>query len=370
VTRLLTIDAWLASRLCGSDGRASVSNASTTGLLDLPTRTWSALDEAPWREPGDARFGAWLPPLAEGGATVGAVTASMSRHLGVPAGIPVAAGGGDAQVAAAGVGCLADGERAVVMGSHWQSVVTLERPLIDAEARYRVIAHAVPDRWQADAIAWGAGLFLDWFVRAFGATGGSAAGAAHASLGDEAASLPPGAGGILAVAGLPMTTSAWSQAAPSLLGFSLGEAGHARAAAYRAIVEAGCLAVATNLEVIADGTMAVTDEATAIVVAGGTSRSGLACQVLADVTGRTVARSATPQASTVGAAACAAIAAGWYRDVETAAKAMARIDRRFEPDPGAHEAYRELAPRWQAAAEAQRGLAGDGITMPVWKPAS
>ncbi len=96
----------------------------------------------------------------------------------------------------------------------------------------------------------------------------------------------------------------------------------------------------------------------------------LACQTLADVTGRIVVRSATPEASTVGAAACAAVAAGWYRDLSAAADAMARFDRRFEPDPVAHDAYREIAARWHAAAIAQRDLATDGITTPVWKPAS
>ena len=64
------------------------------------------------------------------------------------------------------------------------------------------------------------------------------------------------------------------------------------------------------------------------------------------------------------------VAAGWYPDVLTAAEAMARVDRRFEPDPAAHDAYLELAPRWRAAADAQEALAEEGIATPVWKPAS
>ena len=183
-TRLLTIDAWLAHRLDGTDARASVSNASTTGLLDNSTRTWAALDGTPWYEPGDERFAAWLPSLAEGGDVAGAVSAAMSQRLGLRVGIPVAAGGGDTQIAAAGLGCVAPGDRAVIMGSNWQSVSTLERPVPDPQARYRVIAHAVRARWQADAIAWSAGSFLDWFVRAFATEGGREAtgSEAHARL--------------------------------------------------------------------------------------------------------------------------------------------------------------------------------------------
>jgi autoinducer 2 (AI-2) kinase len=377
VTRLLTIDAWLGGRMDGSESRASVSNASTTGLLDLASRTWSSIADTAWAQPGDERFAAWLPPLAEGGEVAGDVSDVMSRRLGVPAGIPVVAGGGDAQGAATGLGCLETGDAAIIMGSHWQSVVTLERPMPDARARYRTIAHVAAGRWQADAIAWSAGLFVDWFVRAFATEGASAtdgsgtdASDAHARLGSEASSLPPGAGGILAVGGLPLTGADWAHAAPSLLGFSLADATHARPAAYRAIVEAGCLTVAANLEVIASGMGPALGDEVEIRIGGGASRSDLVCQVLADVTGRTVARSATPQAATVGAAACAAVAAGWYADVSMAARAMARIDRRFEPNAGHHDAYVELAARWRTAAAAQRALADDAITTPVWKPAS
>ncbi len=195
-TRLLTIDAWLAHRLDGTDARASVSNASTTGLLDNGTRTWAALDGTPWYEPGDERFAAWLSSLAEGGDVAGAVSAAMSQRLGLRVGIPVAAGGGDTQVAAAGLGLRGAGDRAVIMGSNWQSVSTLERPVPDSQARYRVIAHAVRARWQADAIAWSAGSFLDWFVRAFATEGGREASGseAHARLGAAAGAAPSGIG--------------------------------------------------------------------------------------------------------------------------------------------------------------------------------
>jgi autoinducer 2 (AI-2) kinase len=372
VARLLTLDAWLGERLVGDHVLASVSNASTTGLLDLGRRAWSSLGDSRWRQPGDERFAAWLPDLAEGGEVAGVVTAATARRLGIPAGIPVAVGGGDAQVAATALGCVADGDRAAILGSHWQSVVTLERPVPDPRIRYRVVAHVVRDRWQADAIAWSAGLFLDWFVRAFATADGRTTGAAdgHERLASAAASLPPGADGVLAIGGLPMTQPDWAHAAPSLLGFSLGEVSQARPAAYRAIIEAGCFAVAANLDVMADGTGRGMAADAGIQVAGGASRSDLACQILADVTGRVVSRAATTQASTLGAAACAGVAAGWYRDASAAAMAMQRVDRRFEPDPAAHDAYLELGARWRAAAAAQEALARQGITTPVWKPAN
>jgi autoinducer 2 (AI-2) kinase len=365
-TELLTIDAWLARRLGGSGVRASVSNASTTGLLDLETRAWGRPEATPWYKPGDERFAAWLPALAESGEIGASVSAETRDRLGMPAGIPIAVGGGDTQMAATGLGCVRPGDTAVVMGSNWQSVRTLDHPAPDPQRRYRVIAHAIRDRWQSDAIAWGAGSFLDWFVRAWAAGGVPEV---HERLATEAAMLPPGSGGVLAVGGLPMTRADWANAAPSLLGFSLADAASARAAGYRAIIEAGSFAVAANLDMIA-GDATVTPDQEPIRAAGGASRSDLACGILAAVTGRVLVRSETPEASTIGAAACAAVAAGWYPDVAAAASAMARSDRRYEPDTAAYDAYQAVAARWRAAASAQEALAADGITMPVWKPAS
>jgi autoinducer 2 (AI-2) kinase len=370
-TELLTLEAWLARRLGGSSMPASVSNASTTGLLDLGTRAWGRPEGMPWYEPGDERFAAWLPALAESGEIGATVSAEARDRLGLPAGIPIAVGGGDTQMAATGLGCVRPGDTAVVMGSNWQSVRTLDHAVPDPQSRYRVIAHAIRGRWQSDAIAWSAGSFLDWYARAFATEGDLTTdrSGTHERLAAEGATLAPGADGVLAVGGLPMTRPAWVNAAPSLLGFSLAEAGSARAAGYRAIIEAGCFAVAANLDLIS-GDATVTPDQEPIRVAGGVSRSDLACGILAAVTGRVLARSETPEASMIGAAACAAVAAGWYPDVADAASAMARSDRRYEPDAASYDAYQAVAARWRAAASAQEALAADGITTPVWKPAS
>ena len=256
------------------------------------------------------------------------------------------------------------------MGSHWQSVVTLERPLTDPRARYRVIAHTMPSRWQAVRIAWSAGLFLDWFVRAFATADGRgcAPSDGHARLATDAASIPPGAGGIVAVGGLPLTGPDWTHAAPSLLGFSLGDAERARPSAYRAIVEAGCLTVAANLDVIADGTRSAEAEGSEMHVAGGAGRSDLACGPRR-MTGHVVVRADTPQASTVGAAACAA-------SQPAGTPTSSRRPRRWpasiadsSPDPAAHDAYLGGATLARGC-RCPGGVGGGRIAAPVWKPAS
>ena len=265
VTRLLTIDAWLSGRLDGSDAGASVSNASTTGLLDLASRKWSALDDAPWRQPGDERFAAWLAPLAESGEVTGR---SPLRRAGVSACRP-----GSPSLPAEAMPGRRDGSRVPrtwrPCGHHGIALAVCRHPRAPAHRPSSALPrhrphHAIP--LAGRRIAWSAGLFLDWFVRAFATADGrgSAPSDGHARLATDAASIPPGAGGIVAVGGLPLTGPDWTHAAPSLLGFSLGDAERARPSAYRAIVEAGCLTVAANLDVIADGTRSAEAEGSEI----------------------------------------------------------------------------------------------------------
>jgi autoinducer 2 (AI-2) kinase len=365
-TRLLTLDAWVAQQLAGTDVAASASAASTTGLLDLAARGWLA-DDDPWRQ-GVPR--SWLPPVAEAASVAGTIGAAASGRTGLSAGTPIIVGGGDAQMAGLGLGRVEEGDAAIILGSHWQQTLTLARPTVDAQGRFRTICHALPGTWQADAIVWGAGLFLEWARRAFRGSSGEGEKVpteAFADLEAAAAALPPGAGGVTAVAGLPMTEARWQNASPSLIGFSLEDPTGSRAATVRAVIEAGAFAAAVNLATLVEGSGL--PPSPSLRVGGGASRSDLVCRILADVTGRAVERTATSESTVVGGAVVAGTAIGWFADVATGSRELARVTTRFEPDPSIHHEYRALLPRWQAVAAAQRALAAGGVTRPVWRPA-
>jgi xylulokinase len=67
------------------------------------------------------------------------------------------------------------------------------------------------------------------------------------------------------------------------------------------------------------------------------------CQIVADASGRRVLRPATREASSLGAAMCAACGAGWFTSVDEAAKAMASsAASTLEPDPARAARYAEL----------------------------
>ncbi|HEY3232361.1 MAG TPA: FGGY family carbohydrate kinase, partial [Roseiflexaceae bacterium] len=83
---------------------ADAADAAGTLLLDLQTRDWSdeildALDI-----PRD-----WLPQVYEGSQVTGALLPEVAAELGLPAGLPVIAGGGDNAAAAVGTGVVRSG---------------------------------------------------------------------------------------------------------------------------------------------------------------------------------------------------------------------------------------------------------------------
>jgi len=78
-----------------------------------------------------------------------------------------------------------------------------------------------------------------------------------------------------------------------------------------------------------------------VVLCGGASRSDLWLQIHADVSGIPLSLTAVPDAPALGCAILAAVGAGCYSDVPTAADAMVKVVRTVEPDRQRYEMYRE-----------------------------
>ncbi|MDR3495278.1 MAG: xylulokinase, partial [Ancalomicrobiaceae bacterium] len=126
-------------------------------LLDEARRDWwqPALDAVGLRREQ-------LPTLLEGTAVSGFLTRAAAETLGLPAGIPVAAGGGDAAAGAVGIGSVNDGDSFISLGTSCQVFVTTARYAPNPAALVHAFAHALPGRWfqmgamlnGASALAW------------------------------------------------------------------------------------------------------------------------------------------------------------------------------------------------------------------------
>src|SRR5271157_5625835 len=91
---------YLRLALCGERG-TDMSDAAGTWMLDEAARAWSSeAIAACGAEPS------WAPPLFEGSAAVCKIRASVADDLGLPRGVLIAAGGGDAAAGAVGLGTI------------------------------------------------------------------------------------------------------------------------------------------------------------------------------------------------------------------------------------------------------------------------
>ena len=350
------ISDWILARLSGEHA-ADPANAGTTGLFSLARRTWAPELAGRWGLRTDL-----FPPVVEPGTPVGVVGAAAAEATGLAAGTPVVMGGGDAQVAALGLGVVRPGQGAVVGGTHWQQLVDLDQPATDPEGRLRVNCHVLGGLWQAETIALGAGALVRWFLDAFCAPEG-ADGDAFAAMAEQAGRVPPGADGVLAIGSNAFDYQRWRHAAPSLLNLPVADPPATRALVFRALLENAALVTRANLATIA----AAAGRPASVAFGGGGARSPLWAQLLADVLRTDVRVPPVAEASALGAAILAGVGVGAFDDAATTAAALAAGGRVHEPDPAAAAAYDDCFGRWQRAYEHQLALADQGVTTPLWR---
>jgi L-ribulokinase len=108
---------------------------------------------------------------------------------------------------------------------------------------------------------------------------------------------------------------------------------------YRALIEATAFGTRRIIDAFEDAGVPVTE----LVIAGGLLKNPFLMQIYADVTRRSLSLIGSAQGPALGSAIHAAVAAGAYPDVPTAAKAMGKVERDvYRPDPERAEAYEPL----------------------------
>ena len=147
---------WLRARLTG-EIHAEPSDASASLLYDVPGDRWDldvvcalGLDAA-----------LLAPVLPSAGALAGHLTAAAAAELGLPAGIPVAAGAGDTAAAALGSG-IGLGDVQLTVGTGAQVLRLLAAPASRAAAGVNLYRSATPDGWYQMGATLSAGLSLNW----------------------------------------------------------------------------------------------------------------------------------------------------------------------------------------------------------------
>jgi autoinducer 2 (AI-2) kinase len=355
---------WIVYRLAGVQV-TEPSCGSSSGMFSLAGRTWSApIAQICGLSP------AVLPPVADPGTAVGAVTATAAAQTGLRAGTPVVAGGGDTQLGLLGAGVRA-GEFTVLAGTFWQNTMLVDKPLIDPAIRLRTLCHVTPGEWMLEGIGFYCGMAMRWFRDAFCETEASVARGRgvdpYVVMEESAAGIPAGSNGVLAILSNLMNARRWVHASPSFIQFDLSRpAGTGRAACIRAIEEAAAYVVRGHLGIITELTAAPVTELT---FTGGAAKGALWPQVIADVLGLPVRVPAVTESSALGAALCAGRGAGLYSSLTELESDLRQRPAVFEPDPAAVAAYDDSYGAWLQVYQRMLDISEEGLLNPLWRAA-
>lgn len=352
---------WLCYKLTGLLA-PEPSNGSTTGLFDLKTRSWN---------PDIARRCGLrtdiYPLVKECGTVMGTTIRSCTKETGLPEGIPVVVGGGDAQLGCIGVGVVDSGEAAVFGGSFWQYEYNTDRPDMDPGCRVRVNCHAIPGIWQYEALAFQPGLVMRWYRDSFCLAEKRLAGAAGKStydlMNEGAKNIPAGCYGMLCAFSDVMNFINWKHAAPTFSNFGLDSRKYNHYTFYRAILENTALITKGHLELVRETTGRLPEE---ITFAGGAANSPLWAQILSDVLGLPVKVPKVKEATALGAAILAGYGIGLYEDISKTAKELVTIEQQFLPNMENHRIYNEIYKVWREFYHAQLELCDRKITRNMW----
>ncbi len=287
-SRFVGIKDWIIHELTGA-WATDIGLASTTGLLDGTTCSWDpealrAARVAPEQ----------LPALVPSHAIVGGLARDAAAATGLPAGLPVVAGGSDGALANVGTGLTHAGQAVITVGTSGAVRHLVDRRWVDPSER--TWCYVVDEgHWLIGGAINNGGLALDWVRRLLYPE--LALDAGFRQLAADAGAIEPGADGVFVLPYLTGERSpSWTPDDPAMLyGVRLG---HGRAHLARAAMEgvAHCIADVWN----ALPPPAQTAEATRLT--GGITRTPVWAQVLADVLGVPLMALDTTDASATGAA--------------------------------------------------------------------
>ncbi|HEV2528087.1 MAG TPA: xylulokinase [Thermomicrobiales bacterium] len=316
---------WLRLRMTGTVA-TDPSDAGATGLFDIRRDEWSAdLIAATGADPRT------LPAVRASSDPAGELAADVALALGLPAGLPVVAGAGDAPAAALGAGVTTPGQLLVTLSTGTQAYLPVASPDDGSGGQIvRTALRAGPGGWARMAATLNTGSALRWATTALG-------------FPDERALLraawdaPAGANGVLFLPHLGGERAPWYDAGAR--GAFIGLASdHGQTDLARAVLEGVTLAGALAWDTI-DRTGL--PEPAELTLAGGGAADPDWCQLVADVYGLPVQPSTDPDQSVRGAAILALAMSGNADPATITADLSPSPGSRLIPNPRRHGLYRE-----------------------------
>ena len=294
-----------------------VSDASGTGLFNVWLRDWSYQILEVLDIPKE-----WLPNCYESPEVSGKVMSSIAEELGLPAGLPVVGGGGDAVAQSTGMGIVEPGILGTTIGTAGNVAMALDKCYKNPEGKLQVFCSNMPNKWHVLGVTLAAGGCLQWFKNALGdfemeiskRTGENV----YDIISKEALKAKPGAEGLLF---LPyLMGERCPHIAPNMRGAFLGlTLRHFKSHMIRSILEGVIFSLKDVTELFKEMGVCLTE----IRTSGGGSVSRLWRQIHADIfNSKVITMSNSAEGAAYGAALIAGGGVGIWPSVEEAVKVL------------------------------------------------
>jgi xylulokinase len=347
ISRVLLPKDYVRLRLTG-EYATDASDAAGTLLLDMQARDWSGEILEALEISRD-----WMPEVYEGPENTGVLRERVAEELGLPPGIPVAAGGGDNAAAAVGTGIVGPGLVNSSVGTSGVLFAHTSEFNPDPSGRLHAFCHAVPGAYHLMGVTLSAGGSLAWWRETLGGD--------YDELVAAASDVGPGSEGLVFLPYLSgeRTPHLDPRARGAFFGLT---ARHGLEHMTRAVMEGVIFSLRDSLEIMRGLDVPVED----VRATGGGARSELWRQLQADIYGTPIRRTVADEGPAYGAALLSGVAPGAYADVDQATSVVRLREGITEPDPERtkvyeeyYEIYRSLYPATSSAMSGLTDLAAE-----------
>jgi xylulokinase len=282
-----------------------------------------------------------FPPFIRPGDPVGEVRVEAEEVVGIPAGIPVFAGGPDFVMTLLGTATIRPGRACDRAGTSEGINLCSDRPIEDR--RLLCLPHIIEGYSNISGIISTSGRALSWFKEITGR-----ADLDYESLFEDICQVPPGSRSLLFLPYLAGERAPiWD---PYARGTFVGlTANHGRKEMTRAVIEAIGFAIRDVVEVMAENGLEIRE----LRVTGGQAKSPLWNQIKADITQRKILVPKVQDSELLGAACIGLFALSHFDTLAEASEKLVAVDRSFAPNAEVRELYDGLFELYRAS---YRGL--------------
>ena len=318
-----------------------MSEASGTGFLDTKRRCWA--EELIKKVGLDMSI---FPDTLESTDKAGEVTAEAAQETGLPEGLNIYAGGGDAVIQTTGTGLVKPGVLGVVIGTSGNVSMGLDRYSDNPGGKLQMFCNNEKGLWHCFGCTLTAGGALSWFTDTL--AGEDKADAeklgkkSYALIDERAAEVPAGSNGVLFAPYLSGERCPYPD--PNAKGIFYGlSLGTSRAAMARAVMEGVTFSLKQVVEL-----MSTRVKPEKVYLSGGGASSELWKQMAADIFELPVyTMSAAKEGGAYGAVLVAGVGAGVWKDLNEAIQVLKEDEKHYTPNPDTIPAYRKAYEKYK-----------------------